>query len=345
MPAVTTDIVELHRRLLVANLHDDWGIEVYKRSLAGERGALDEIYEPRVRKGGIDFSFYTIGGDDVMFTQDRDLLRGTMRAIDSAREEISLSQHFVLADNAADVVSAKKAGKVALMFALEGVAPLGDDLGFLRLLHALGMRSITLTWFKANQAGDGVGERRNGGLTNFGRDLVVEANRLGILVDISQAAPATVDDVFAETRAPVIASHSNCAGVYSHRRNLSDQQLRGLAATGGVVGLTSYPAHVGDDHPGLEEFLDHFDYAAEVAGIDHVAVGLNIVVHTADEAERFYRRSHIEFSALHLPELEDLDQMMNLTAGLIARGYSEADVEKVMGANLLRVLQALMRDG
>ena len=333
---------DLHQRLLVANLHDDWSIEVQKLFLKGERGALDRTYAARMHDGNVDFSFYTVGGDDEMFTQDPDFLRGTLRATDGALQEINRSNHFVLARNGTDIRRAKAEGRIALMFTIEGAAPIGEDLPILRLLHRLGLRSVILTWFKANPSADGVGEKRNGGLSTFGRDLVAEMNRLGMLIDVSQSAPATVDDAFAFSRHPVIASHSNCAGLYPHRRNLTDQHLRDLAHNGGVIGLTSYPAHVQDGRPELKDFMDQVDYAVRLAGIDHVAIGLNIVVHTPEEAEAFYRRSNIEFSQFHLPGLEDIDRLPNVTAALLERGYGEVEIAKIMGGNVLRVIDQVM---
>jgi membrane dipeptidase len=338
----TATAKSLHSRLLVANLHDDWSIEVQKLYLKGERGVLDRTYAGRMHGGGIGLGFYTVGGDDIMFTHDPDLLRGTLRTLDGALEEIAISEHFVLARNGHEVRAAREAGKIALLLTLEGVAPLGEDLSLLRLLHRLGLRSLILTWFKANTAADGVGEVRNGGLTTFGRELLAEANRLGVLIDVSQSAPATLDDVFSLTTQPVVASHSNCSGLYPHRRNLSDEHLKALAATGGVIGLTCYPAHVADGRPGMSEFLDHFDHAIDLVGEAYVAVGLNIVVHSPEEAEAFYRRSNIEFSQFHLPGLEDIDRMPNLTAGLLERGYAEATIAKVMGGNVVRVIDQVM---
>jgi membrane dipeptidase len=329
---------ELHDRLLVANLHDDWSIEVQKLFLKGERGALDRTYAARMREGCVDFSFYTVGGDDVMFTQDPDLLRGTLRATDGALQEIERSGHFMLARDGAEIRRARAEGQIALMFTIEGAGPIGEDLAILRLLYRLGLRSVILTWFKANPAADGVGEKRNGGLSTFGRELVAEMNRLGMLIDISQSAPATVDDAFAFSQQPVIASHSNCAGLHPHRRNLTDQQLRDLARNGGLIGLTSYPAHVHDGLPELRDFMDQVDYAVRLMGIDHVAIGLNIVVHTPEEAEAFYRRSNIEFSQFHLPGLEDVDRLPNVTSALLERGYGEAEIAKIMGGNVLRVI-------
>jgi membrane dipeptidase len=330
--------LELHRDALVCNLHDDWSIEVQRAFLRGEQGAIDRIYGDKLAAGGIDFTFYTVGGDDVMFTQDTDLFRGTLRAVDGAHQEVEASENFVLCTSVADIDAAKAAGKFGLMLTIEGAAPIEESLGFLRNLYRLGLRSLILTWFKANPTADGIGEERNGGLTTFGRLAVQEMNRLGILIDISQATPSTVSDVLALSEHPVIASHSNCSGCYLHRRNLTDEQLTGIAAGGGLVGITAYPAHVADGETDIEAFLDQIDYARSVVGVDHVGLGLNMVVHDPDEAKSFYERSGIEYSSFHLPGLEDLERTPAVTEGLARRGYSESDIRQILGGNLRRVI-------
>lgn len=329
---------QLHESSLVCNLHDDWSIEVQRAFLRGERGGLERTYYDKLRNGGIDFTFYTVGGDDVMFTQDLDLLRGTLRGIDAALEEIDSSQHFTLCLTAEDIVAARRGGNVGLMLTIEGAGPLGEDLAFLRDLYRLGLRSVILTWFKANPTADGVGERRNGGLTSFGRSVIDEMNRLGMLIDVTQCAPATIDDVLEQSSRPMVASHSNCSGVHPHRRNLTDEQLRGIAAGGGMLGVTCYPAHVGDGDVGLDEFFRHIDYAVELVGVEHVGIGLNLVVHDPREAEEFYTRSGIEYSSFQLPGLEDLDRLPVVTEGLVTRGYGHDEIELILGGNLLRVI-------
>lgn len=333
---------ELHRDSLVCNLHDDWSIEVQKLFLGGERGALDRTYRDRLRRGGVDFTFYTVGGDDVMFTQDPELLRGTLRAVDGALEEIAGSDAFALCLSADDLLAAKAQGRVGLMLTIEGAGPLGEDIALLRNLHRLGLRSVILTWFKANPSADGVGEERNGGLSAFGRELVAEMNRLGMLIDVSQTSPASFDDVLRLSTRPVMASHSNCSGVHPHRRNLTDAQLRALADNGGLVGITCFPGHVGDGVVGLDDLMRHVDHAVDVAGIEHVAIGLNLVVHTPEEAREFYERSNIEYGALQLTGLEDVDRMPALTERLLERGYDDEQVRAVLGGNLLRVIRDVM---
>lgn len=333
----------LHARILVGNMHDDFGLEIAKaREERQQTGLLDTLYVERMVRGGVDFQFYTVGGDDRHFTGHHDLLLGTLRRFDMLLEELGGSSHLVLARTTADILDAHRQGKRALLVTIEGAEPLGENLFLLRHFYRLGMRSLCLCWFKANPSADGCGELRNGGLSNFGRELVTEMNQLGMLIDISQCSHQTVSDVLDVSKRPVMASHSNAGGQYPHRRNLTNEELRRLADGGGIIGLTSFPAHIADGEPTFDQFLSHFDYAVNLVGMDHVGVGLNIIPHAVEVAEAFFDRSHIEYSTMWLPELEDIDRLPALTGALLARGYTPTQVEKLMGGNLLRVLRTVI---
>lgn len=334
------EVMAFHRSIFVANMHGDYAIEVAKaRERHGVKGLIRDVHVPRMKEGAVDFEFYTVGGDDIMFTQDRDLTLGTFRSIDHAYDEIiNENSGGVLCLTADEILQAKKDGKVAFMFTIEGAGPIQEDLSLLRNFYRLGLRSVILTWFKANPAADGVGESRNGGLSEFGKNLIEEMDSLGMLIDITQSSPQTIKDVFDVTKNPVIASHSNASGCYPHRRNLTDEQIRTLAERGGVIGITCYPAHV-SDKPSLEAFMRHIDYCVNLAGIEAVGIGLNIIVHSPQDAVHFYERSKIEYSDMELKGLENLEKMHVITRELFTRGYDEEAVKKIMGGNLLRVIR------
>lgn len=267
------------------------------------------------------------------------LTLGSFRRIDLAYQEVDESPSFALAMSTQELLDAHAQGKQVIMLTLEGAAPIQEDLYLLRDMYRLGLRSICLTWFKDNPVGDGVGEKRNGGLTNFGRDAIREMNRLGMVIDIAQSSPQTVSDVLDVSEHPIIASHSNAGGQYPHRRNLTDEQIERIARGGGVVGVTSYPAHVGEGPLNIDHFIDHIDYIVRLVGPDHVAMGLNIIVHEEQFAADFFKKSQIEYSSMWLPGLEDVDKMPEVTKRLLARGYSHEDIAKIIGANFLRILR------
>lgn len=328
---------------LHANLHDDLGFEVARRVELGEDpdSVFAEIYHPRMVRGDVHLQFYTVGGDAPRFCGSEDLLRGTLRRIDLIREIVARRGDYRVVTHRESLDACRSQSQRALVLTVEGALPVGYDLGVLRSLHALGLRSVCLLWFRANQIGDGVGEERNGGLTSFGREFVAEANRLGLLLDLAQASTRTIDDVLCRTKAPVIASHCNAKGRYNHPRNLSDDHIRAIAAGGGLIGLTSYPAHVGPD-PTLAAFVDHLDYVVDLVGVAGVALGLNIIAGSFEEETRFFQQSKIEYSGLWLRGLEDVDHIPALAQVLQQRGYRASDIDLILGGNVVRLLNTLL---
>jgi membrane dipeptidase len=191
------------------------------------------------------------------------------------------------------------------------------------------VRNIGLTWNLRNAAADGVDETRSSsGLTNFGVQLVQEMNRLEIMVDISHLSPTGVRDVFLVSEAPVIASHSNAYALCPHRRNLTDEQLEGVASKGGVVGVTFVPNFITEDgnQATLKGLLDHIDYMVKTMGVDHVGLG--------SDFDGFFNSN--------VRGLEDVTHLPKLTAGLVERGYGEEDVKKILGGNFIRVFREVV---
>jgi membrane dipeptidase len=222
------------------------------------------------------------------------------------------------------VERAKPEGKVAGVLSPEGAELLAGDLGLLRVFYRLGVRSLGLTWDYGNLAGDGVGVADPGGLTDFGRALVGEAERLGMMVDVAHLPPRGVEDVLGTAQGPVIDTHANAHALCGHRRNLTDAQLDALAATGGVVCVAFVPDFIAGDpsQASLDGVLDHIDYIVRRIGVDHVGIGCDF-----DGYDGVTQG------------LEDVSRLPVLTAGLAARGYDEASVRKILGLNLLRVFR------
>lgn len=332
-----------YRPPLVGNVHCDYHLEFSKmREENDERATLERHYLPKLEAGGVDFEFYTVGGDHRHFTRHDDLTEGTLRMLDHIWSEMDESPHFKIALCADDVLLAKEQGKRAFILAIEGAAPIGEDLALVRVMHRLGLRSICLTWFKANPTADGVNEERAAGLSNFGKSLIEEMNRLGMVIDVSQATDQTVDDVLELSRDPIVASHSGLRTVHDHPRNLTDNQLRRMAGKGGLLGLTTFPRHLGQGKPDLEDYFRHLDHAIKTAGEESVCLGLNIIVHDPEIAMRFFNRSRIDYDDLWLPGIEDVDKVPVIIDGMLARGYSTSTIDKVMGGNLLRLVRDVL---
>ncbi len=226
----------------------------------------------------------------------------------------------------ADAVDAAfSAGRVASLLGAEGGHCIADSLGVLRALYRLGVRYLTLTHNKNTMWADSAtDEPVFGGLTDFGRDIVAEMNRLGMLVDLSHVAPTTMRDALDVVTAPVIFSHSSCRAVHDHPRNVPDDVLERLSANGGVCMVTFVPSFVSGGSPAtVADVVRHVEHAREVAGVDHIGIGGDYD------------------GVTELPVgLEDVSRYPVLFQALLDNGWSEADCAKLAGRNVLRVLRA-----
>ena len=324
------DASALHKSLLVVDGHCDSILDVVGLSTTnpsmgirdlGKRGTEGHIDLPRLLEAGISAQFFALFTDDAYVaraTEHTWKLLETAEALFANRPGITLGLH------AADILKAKEEGSVAAFLAIEGGEAIGQSLEELRAFYNRGVRLMTLTWNRRNAIARGVGAEGYGGLTDFGKKVVKEMENLGMLVDVSHLSDEALDDVLALVSRPVVASHSNAKAVCGHRRNLADDQLRRIAATGGLVGLTFAGVFIDSDPAkvNLERALDHLDRMVAVAGEDHVGLGTDFDGFTAPYG-------------LVMPDCTGLPA---LTAGMLRRGYAEQTIRKVMGLNWLRVI-------
>ena len=314
---------ELHYGSLLIDTHVDTIIGVVNgRFGLGEERADGHLDLPRMKRGGVNAQFFACYIEPVH--KPARSLRRCLQMIDAIYTQAELNpQAMEIAYTAQDMLRIHAAGKVAAIISIEGGEALEGDLGVLRMLHRLGVRAIGLTWNQRNDIADGVGEiRAQGGLTNFGVKVIQEMNRLGILVDVSHLTKPGFWDVIAESTAPIIASHSNAQAVCEHVRNLDDDQIKALAKNGGVMGMNFAPAFVAPEQPTIEDMLNHIDHIVKLVGPDHVGMG-----------------SDFDGIGSTPIGLEDVSKMINITRGLVQRGYSDQDIVKILGGNYLRVFQ------
>mgnify|MGYP001157115143 FL=1 len=231
---------------------------------------------------------------------------------------------FELALDVSDIRHAFGDQKIASMLGIEGGHAIENSLGALRAFHRMGVRYMTLThngtldW--ADAAND---EQRHGGLTRFGQEVVREMNRMGMLVDLSHTSPSTMNDALDFAEAPVIWSHASANGIRAHPRNVPDQVLRRLPENGGVVMVTFVPSFVSEsDEATLSDVADHIGHVAAIAGVDHVGIGSDF--------------DGIDSTPLGL---EDVSTYPSLFAELSRRGWTEQDLRKLAGENVLRVMR------
>jgi len=261
---------------------------------------------------------------------------------------------LILVRDSKDILQARAEGKTGVIIGLQNAKPVMHDLRLLRLLHTLGVRIIQLTYNERNLIGDGCVEKANGGLSRFGRQVVKEMNRLGIVVDLAHCGEQTTLDGIEASEFPVAISHSNAKALCPSPRNKADHVLKALAARGGVIGVAFWAPLAYSDpqrRPGTKEFFAHVDYLVEHAGIDHVGIGSDIGEgESRAQYEAMFTRgggTYPEVTAV-LGDWYDFDHRMiegmessvvfpQVTEGLLSRGYKDEDVRKILGGNWLRV--------
>jgi membrane dipeptidase len=282
---------------------------------------------PRLREGRVGGQFWSVYvGCRSPYTDWADDVRTTLDQIDVTRRLVALyPEHFELALTAADIRRAFAAGRVASLLGVEGGHSIDTSLATLRMMYELGVRYMTLTHSCHTSWADSCSPAPlHGGLTPFGREVIAEMNRLGMLVDLSHVSPDTMRDVLSVTQAPVIFSHSSALALCSNARNVPDDVLARVRDNKGVVMVNFYTGFVCcQARCNLTDVADHIQYIASVAGYDHVGIGADYDGVTG------------------LPSgLEDVSTYPYLFAELLRRGVDEADLVKLAGANLLRVLEA-----
>lgn len=352
-------------------LHENYGDGAATLDLMRDARTLDKPLDtdiPRLRRGRVGAQFWSAwippeikGGDAV---------RETLGQIDRIHMIVArYPSVFEMADTAADIRRIHRAGRIASLIGIEGGNQIDNSLAALRIYHALGARYMTLTHARTTEWADSANDdARHGGLTDFGRAVVREMNRLGMMVDLSHVSRETMIDAIEASRAPVIFSHSSARGVNDHVRNVDDEMLRLVAANGGIVMVTFVNGYVSEahrhwaadlaaeatrlsgkpydglfvgdpaqaseqlaawdrDHPrpavSIGEVADHIDHIRRVAGADHVGLGSDY-----DGTQ-------------YLPSgLDGTETYPALFAELLRRGWTDGDLRKLAGENLLRVMSA-----
>jgi membrane dipeptidase len=259
--------------------------------------------------------------------------------------------HFILARKITDVDAAARDNKLAVFYNIQNSTPIGSDLDRVAALKALGLSSIQLTYNDRNLSGAGCFEVPDPGITPFGRELINRLAAERVLLDLSHAGMKTMADAIAASPRPVIISHTACKALRAHRRNTTDENMRAVAARGGVVGITQIRTFLTDAvKDNLEVYFDHIQHAVNVAGIEHVGIGSDrdhrIVPDTKEEIAILLQEEGSQVQPtdwpLYLEKLNGPRRMEVVRDGLQRRKFSPSDIEKIMGANLYRLYQEVV---
>jgi len=381
--ALRARALKLHREAIVIDTHNDitspmvddhFDLAMNGINADGTMKTHTDIR--RMKEGGLDAEFFAIyvGKEfvDKKPAEGGGAARRALDMIDAVREQVRRHpETFEMASTAADIRRIASRGKIAALMGIEGGHAIEDSLSALRQFYKLGVRYMTLTHSNTNNWADSSGDISNpnvghhNGLTDFGREVVREMNRLGMMVDISHVSDKTFWDAIETSRAPVIASHSSARALTDVPRNMTDDMLRAVAKKGGVVmvnfgkGFVNTKAvkpspetqakmdEIRNQYSGdqatmraklrelqgpspkvtLDMLIDHFVHIAKVAGVDHVGIG-----------------SDFDGVGGQLPEgMEEISKLPSITYELLKRGYSDADVKKVLGENFLRTMAEVER--
>jgi membrane dipeptidase len=357
----------IHRRAIVVDTHNDITTPMTNDDydLSGNPPTPYRTSIERMKKGGLNAEFFSLYIKP-WYVQHGGAARRTLDMIDSVYRAVERHPNdLMFATSAADIRRAKAENKIACLMGIEGGHAIENSLPTLREFYRLGVRYMTLTWNNANDWADSNREKKHNGLTDFGKEVVREMNRLGMLVDVSHVSDKTMSDALDVSKAPIFASHSSARALSNVPRNIPDDLLKRIAKNGGVIQVNFYslfvdqktvapqaderdrrlksqqgaidekykedPERRSEESDKLEaanplpplplsKLIDHIDHIVKVAGIDHVGLGADF-----DGANDF-------------PEgARDVSMLPNITYELLKRGYSERDIDKILGGNFLRV--------
>lgn len=285
---------------------------------------------------------------------NRELHLETSDSIITSMAEVQLqfdsADWLIKALTAEDIRTAKRNGQKAGIITAQETDGLGTNLELLDVLHNFGLRILQLTYNNQNQIGAGCAEQSNAGITNFGKRFIERLNKLGITVDTGHCGKQTTLDACSYSKTPVIASHTGVEAIYPHMRCKSDEEIIAIAETGGVIGIFAMPwfVHQDPNHTTIDHVLDHIEYVIRLVGVDHVGIGTDWPMSDVLWS-LVYFKEHIApklgFAKGDGPStetvagLEKYSYFINFTRGLVARGYTDEEIAKIMGGNWLRVFE------
>jgi membrane dipeptidase len=362
---------KLHFSSIVLDTHDDTTQRFFSKSYdLAKRNPDGHIDIPRMKEGGMNAIFFSIWIDGRIMGPPA--IQKALDQIDAVHENVRRnSKDMLFCRTANDIRRAHKEGKIAALIGVEGGHMIGNDIRIVRIFGDLGVRYMTLSHFYNDEWADSSTDKpAHNGLTDYGKDIVREMNRQGIMVDISHVSDKTFYDALEVSKSPLIASHSSCRAICNHPRDMTDDMIKALAAKGGVIQINYEKSFIdqaykdasdkltggvvaqsdqlkklcGDDeeclgkkmnemekqataegklpHVTWERIIDHIDHVVKLVGPDHVGLGS-------------------DFDGATMPEgMDDCTHLPKITEALVRKGYSDDDIRKILGGNILRVMEA-----
>src|SRR5712664_2175914 len=371
---VSTRARKLHFSSIVVDTHDDTTQRFLDGDFdLGKRSATGSIDIPRMKEGGLGAIFFSIWIPSKITGPEA--VKHAIDQIDAVREQVRRHPwEIVLVTTAGEIREARKQGKIAALMGVEGGHMIASDLGVLRSYTALGVRYMTLTHSGNDEWADSSTDTAaHNGLTDFGKDVVREMNRLGVMVDISHVSDKTFYDALGISKAPLIASHSSCRAICDSPRNMTDPMMKDLAAKGGVVQINYHVGFLSQEFRNAEKADPEINKAISVRGMERGGenegcqliegdritreyveqgklprVDFSKIIEHIDHAVKVVGVEHVglgsDFDGANMPYgMEDATKLPKITEALLKKGYSEGDVKKILGENTLRVMTEVER--
>jgi membrane dipeptidase len=313
-------------KFLLIDGHADilWRMETEGLDFHKEGSELQLSYE-RICQAGIDLQIFALWAGGTRKTPDEQL-KMILGMIDMFYEQVCVRGKMKPVLSRVDLVKNIERGVRSGLLSIEGGDCLQNDIRILRMLYRLGVRAMGLTWNHSNCLADGVGAEVDKGLTSFGREVVREMNRLGMVVDVAHLAPRGFWDVIELSEAPVIASHANAKAVQGHVRNLDDDQLRALFAKGGLVGVTFVPSFIKSGEVAIVDLMRHIDHILSLGGEDSLGLGSDF--------------DGIDNTMIDLRHGGDYPRFLEM----VVKAYGDDVARKIWGGNFKRVLENILKD-
>lgn len=326
----------------VADCHNDLLLAVRHLREREHNDPFGDFWLPQLREGGVALQVLPICIEE-QFVGEAALRRCLLMVEEAHHLAAAHRNEVALVTSTAALDDALAAGKIALVLAVEGCEPVGSDLAILSTLYRLGIRMVSFTWNRRTMLADGVGEHdTGGGLTRLGVQAVSEIERIGSVLDVSHLSEAGFWHVAELATSPLVASHSSCRALQDHPRNLTDSQIKAIAATGGFVGLNAFGPFLGDD-PRVETYLDHVEHAVALVGAGHVVLGPDFIADVASIVDPIFAGILVDPDRLPaVPGLRGPADLCELPALLVDRLGSER-AEQVLFGTLHHFLRRLLQ--
>ena len=327
---------------IIVDAHSDFPMHVVRKRELGQKRVIESNYYTDLSQGNVNAVVAAV------FLEDRYIpelaLKEGLKQVAAMRIDIEESpDKLSLCTTSTEVEQAIKQGKTAIILAFEGLEPIQRDLELLKVFYDLGVRICGLTWSRRNMVADGCGFEREeksikSGLTDFGRQVVAYAEELGMIIDVTHLSEAAFWDTLSIVQGPVIASHTNCQGIFNIKRNFTDAQIKAIAEKNGVICINGVSglAVPYDRGNSVEVIVDHMDYIKTLVGIDHVGMGLDLYPSLVNSQEKLLAvQDGVQREIVDL--VPGYSHLHTLIAALVRRGYTNENISKVMGENFLRV--------